>query len=691
MFFKEMFNLRRQPRATIVDQPNFKVANNFPRLGDQLRRVITRFKDKPLSFILLGMIAAGFLFVLRELNSPLFSGEYLTKYSWFDLVYRLLIGAVILWLSLAAITALGYAAAYKIKWMEALIHGLKRSWQTLSTVILEVLIVFIPSLLIIPGALLGIRFSLLLPIIVVEGTEGFNALNRSRNLVYGQSKAAFRNLLLILSILSTIIVLTGLALEILAWPVFVTLIILLPLAIILLQITYEDIKRLAKVAAPVEYDGNVYKKMAMLSTILFVGCMAVGVLGIIGRSTDSTNEEGEGKDTDAPVIRQIGEPKSSGKSQQKTADSGSSKDRDWQRYQDITSLRLAVNSYFNDTGHYPENLSELAPKYIKDVPKDPKTNVEYRYAKNEDSFSIGFNLEEGVAQLASGNHNLTPDGFDSGIQALREATAPVSNNSNESGSGSDRPTNANQNSSADSSSNSTTRSTAVVTPARSTRTVGLLDTDGDGLSDIQERALGTDPLFADTDGDSLIDSDEINIFRTNPLLADTDGDGIADVIEVATGTDPTVNTPNGTSAPTVSDRDHDGLADAYELLAGTDLNNPDTDGDGLADGDEIMIYNTNPLSPDTDLDGVNDAEEIRQNTNPLLPPQTTPAPATSNTGSSTNPSTGSAASTNSGGGGSGGGGFYFPPTIIEHRIRLFGLHEPTLTTIGYWHPAWPGL
>ena len=71
------------------------------------------------------------------------------------------------------------------------------------------------------------------------------------------------------------------------------------------------------------------------------------------------------------------------------------------------------------------------------------------------------------------------------------------------------------------------------------------DTDGDGLSDGQEVALGTNPLSADTDGDGLSDFAEVNApIPSNPLLADTDGDGVNDKVEVVRGTDPSFNPTN---------------------------------------------------------------------------------------------------------------------------------------------------
>ncbi|MFP2964292.1 hypothetical protein ACLEPN_42965, partial [Myxococcus sp. 1LA] len=48
------------------------------------------------------------------------------------------------------------------------------------------------------------------------------------------------------------------------------------------------------------------------------------------------------------------------------------------------------------------------------------------------------------------------------------------------------------------------------TPATYTWTVAV-DTDGDGLSDAEEIALGTDPNNPDTDGDGLPDGIEVHV------------------------------------------------------------------------------------------------------------------------------------------------------------------------------------
>lgn len=115
-----------------------------------------------------------------------------------------------------------------------------------------------------------------------------------------------------------------------------------------------------------------------------------------------------------------------------------------------------------------------------------------------------------------------------------------------------------------------------------------LDTDADGLTDVQETKLGTDPANPDSDGDGLADGPEQEI-GANALLPDTDGDGFSDNDEAEAGTSPRDPASQPQSTPTSTDSDGDALTDTIEVGLGTDPNNPDSDGDGQPDGVEVAI------------------------------------------------------------------------------------------------------
>ena len=130
------------------------------------------------------------------------------------------------------------------------------------------------------------------------------------------------------------------------------------------------------------------------------------------------------------------------------------------------------------------------------------------------------------------------------------------------------------------------------------------DDDGDGLSNALEESLGTDPNDPDTDDDGLTDGKEVNIYHTDPLKSDTDDDGIPDLWELRHKLDPT------NSSDALEDLDDDGLNNLKEYQLGTDIRDNDTDNDALSDGDELKVYDTDPLSNDSDADGLLDGEEV---------------------------------------------------------------------------------
>jgi outer membrane protein OmpA-like peptidoglycan-associated protein len=111
----------------------------------------------------------------------------------------------------------------------------------------------------------------------------------------------------------------------------------------------------------------------------------------------------------------------------------------------------------------------------------------------------------------------------------------------------------------------------------------------------------------DEDGDGLSSKFEYDI-GTDSKKSDTDGDGISDGDEVL------IYKTN----PLSRDSDKDGLEDYEEVFVyKTDPNSVDTDGDGISDYDEVLKYHSNPLLKDTDSDGLSDGYEINiYNTSP---------------------------------------------------------------------------
>ena len=115
---------------------------------------------------------------------------------------------------------------------------------------------------------------------------------------------------------------------------------------------------------------------------------------------------------------------------------------------------------------------------------------------------------------------------------------------------------------------------------------GCADSDGDGLKDVEEAVIGTDPADADTDDDGVPDGAEPS------LTADTDGDGLINALD--------------------PDSDADELKDGTEMGYGCD--DPATNPASMAcvpDGD-LGATTTDPLSADTDggtkADGLEDAD-----------------------------------------------------------------------------------
>jgi N-acetylmuramoyl-L-alanine amidase len=136
------------------------------------------------------------------------------------------------------------------------------------------------------------------------------------------------------------------------------------------------------------------------------------------------------------------------------------------------------------------------------------------------------------------------------------------------------------------------------------------DIDRDGIPDRIEQKHR---MWRDHNNDGVRTPAEtfyiLNPFRHQTPADDSDHDGITDLQEVALGTD-----------PGMADTDGDLIPDGWERDHGLDPLNPsdaaeDPDGDGLTNLDEYR-YNTDPHKADTDGDGVNDGTEVNHGGDP---------------------------------------------------------------------------
>jgi len=159
------------------------------------------------------------------------------------------------------------------------------------------------------------------------------------------------------------------------------------------------------------------------------------------------------------------------------------------------------------------------------------------------------------------------------------------------------------------------------------------DYDGDGLNNLEEYLVwnaqyGNPPGSFDTNYGYVVWD-----YSTDPFNPDSDGDGMPDGWEVIYGLHPMDPIPvDGVlqvrypELGADGDVDHDGLFNEREysvrflINPGADSNsiteastspwNPDSDGDGLGDGEEDRSFRCSPVVQDTDRDGLTDGVSL---------------------------------------------------------------------------------
>jgi hypothetical protein len=163
-----------------------------------------------------------------------------------------------------------------------------------------------------------------------------------------------------------------------------------------------------------------------------------------------------------------------------------------------------------------------------------------------------------------------------------------------------------------------------------------VDTDGDGINDYEEvygfsiereeryeTPYTHEEYDLETDSyiwrDSFYTTTIINSLwvTTNPTAQDSDSDGLPD------GWERLFNFHPSDPSDGYADDDGDYLPNGAEYQLGTNLWNRDTDGDSVSDGEEVLLFQTDPLDPN----------------DPGTPPPAGPGGSSGNTGSGTGPGT----------------------------------------------------
>ncbi|MBN1328595.1 MAG: S8/S53 family peptidase, partial [Candidatus Heimdallarchaeota archaeon] len=124
-----------------------------------------------------------------------------------------------------------------------------------------------------------------------------------------------------------------------------------------------------------------------------------------------------------------------------------------------------------------------------------------------------------------------------------------------------------------------------------------------------------DSTLNDFDGDGLLDVDELYYYHTNASNADSDFDGLTDYEELFEGSDGYITDPWD------ADSDDDSLSDSEEKYYQTNPNDPDTDHDWIVDPEELIQgedgYITCPTNGDTDGDYLPDGWEVLHGYSPV--------------------------------------------------------------------------
>jgi len=219
-------------------------------------------------------------------------------------------------------------------------------------------------LLIAPGIIFWVWFSLAIYILISEDVKGMDALLKSREYVKGHWGGVFWRLIFMSALYLIIYFIPVIILDFIEIPLaeqisqFIVGLFLAPLFTIYLFLVYSNLKAIKDefVSAPTRGKRLPYVFIAILGFLVIPAMLFATVFFSLNTARYRA--------------------------------------RDAKRIADLKQLQVALELYYDESGSYPLTLNELSPRYIA-VPVDPKTNNPYDYQRQgETDYKICAQLED---------------------------------------------------------------------------------------------------------------------------------------------------------------------------------------------------------------------------------------------------------------------------------------------------------
>ena len=375
---EEAFYLVSSSSSQVQPQPNFQQTNlSLPTATAIFGQAWSIYKRRFGTFlgvmIIPTLISIGLTIVLLVISSSFLSSEFSVG----NIGLRILLA--ILFLSFIFISeAWGQTALlYAIKDSQegiSVVESYRRGWhKILSYLWVSLLVGFITLggflLLIVPGFIFAVWFSLAVFVLVAEDLKGMNALLKSKEYVRGKWSSVFWRLLFVSGIFSILSFVLILIFGLLKIPFgkeishFIINLFLVPLMVTYLFLVYSNLKALKNelVFTPTRGEKLGFIFVAILGFLIIPGVLSSVTFSKLG--------------------------------------SARKKARDIQRESSLRQIQTELEMYYEEYGRYPSSLEELS-RYLGDasiIPVDPKTNRPYQYQVQSggEDYKICAEMEEG--------------------------------------------------------------------------------------------------------------------------------------------------------------------------------------------------------------------------------------------------------------------------------------------------------